>query len=233
MKRVLYLLFVFVLLTSLAACNDKMAQGDDDDTEENTLTDSNLHIQENEQFDMSDNYKEETIRFPANDIRKTQYNSHIYEIDTFTLTFSIPKDWILKSPQEEDNILLASILWSPVNIYKNDEVIGTVTYNTFEKYPDGNYVAIYNELMLGNVIYWDREEYTPVIESPTACTATCKVVFKIQEPGKSMAEIEEQYNKGILSYDENLLVYVAIELIDDCVTDEEWLNITKSIKLSK
>lgn len=74
-------------------------------------------------------------------------------------------------------------------------------------------MAIYNQLMLGAHVNWNNE-YHPVTESETKCTATCKILIDDIDTG------EEKSYPGILSYDKELGVYVAIDFIAGGLGDE-------------
>ncbi len=67
--------------------------------------------------------------------------------------------------------------------------------------------------MLGAHVNWNNE-YQPVTESETTCTATCKILTDDIETG------EEKTYLGILSYDKELGVYVAIDFIAGELGDE-------------
>lgn len=151
------------------------------------------------------------VQFPAHEFGKTEYNERIFEIEPFTLQITLPENWILVCPQSEQEADQGGAGgFSPVLIYEGDNLLGSICYNTFEVPREGEYgiehVAIYNQLMLGAHVNWNNE-YQPVTESETTCTATCRILVEDMQTG------EEKYYPGILSYDKELGVYVAIDFI--------------------
>ncbi len=158
------------------------------------------------------------VQFPAHEFGKTEYNAQIFEIEPFTLQITLPEGWTLVIPQGEQEAEQGGAGgFSPVLIYEGDKLLGSICYNTFEIPQEGEYgiehVAIYNQLMLGAHVNWNNE-YQPVTESETTCTATCKILTDDIETG------EEKTYLGILSYDKELGVYVAIDFIAGELGDE-------------
>lgn len=158
------------------------------------------------------------VQFPAHEFGKTEYNAQIFEIEPFTLQITLPENWTLVIPQGEEEAGLGGAGgFSPVLIYEGDKLLGSICYNTFEVPQEGEYgiehVAIYNQLMLGAHVNWNNE-YHPVTESETKCTATCKILIDDIDTG------EEKSYPGILSYDKELGVYVAIDFIAGGLGDE-------------
>lgn len=177
------------------------------------------------------NFVSQTITFPANEIGKTEYSDAIFDIDPFTVELLIPESWQLKTPDSEENIAWG--LFSPIGIYQNNVLIGSIGYNTFEVYEDAgdNPRAIYHQIMSGSVTSWDVD-YTPVFQTETTCTATCKVRHQVPKDGQAMAAAETKYNQGILSYDKELLVYIGIEINEGMITSKNLWAIAKSVKLT-
>lgn len=158
------------------------------------------------------------VQFPAHEFDKTEYNMQIFEIEPFTLQIALPENWSVVCPQNEEEARLGGAGgFSPVLIYEGDQLLGSICYNTFEVPREGEYgieyVAIYNQLMLGAHNNWNNE-YQVVTESGTACTATCKICVDDPKTG------EEKFYPGILSYDKELGVYIAIDFIAGELGDE-------------
>lgn len=151
------------------------------------------------------------VQFPAHEFDKTEYNVQIFEIEPFTLQITLPENWSVVCPQNEEEARLGGAGgFSPVLIYEGDQLLGSICYNTFEVPREGEYgieyVAIYNQLMLGAHNNWNNE-YQVVTESEAAGTATCKICVDDPETG------EQKFYPGILSYDKELGVYIAIDFI--------------------
>lgn len=158
------------------------------------------------------------VQFPAHEFGKTEYNAQIFEIEPFTLQITLPENWTLVCPQSEEEAGQGGAGgFSPVLIYEDDKLLGSICYNIFEVPREGEYgiehVAIYNQLMLGAHVNWNNE-YRTVTESETHGTATCKISMEDLETG------EEKLYSGILSYDKELGVYVAIDFIAGGLGDE-------------
>jgi len=182
----------------------------------------------------SNSFDRHIITFPVNEIGKTEYNASIYETEPFDLSLELPNDWTLKervSPDWNDVGIALSGVWSILDIYNADgNCVGAVGYNTYELYEGAEDVpaAIYNQIALGNNYYFDvRESYKIVNESDSGTTATVDVYYSA-----SINNGTEKINQGIVSYNKDLLVYIAIELASEFVSDDEWLSIAKSIKFA-
>lgn len=175
-------------------------------------------------------YRNTTVEFPANTFQKTEYNADVFDIEPFALHMNIPFDWEFRGPEEDG--IVESDLWSPVGIYKDDMLIGSIGYNTFVYYPEaeGNPVAVYNQLMLGSVVNWNHD-YTPIVESDTLNTATCRIARSQIELGMSNAEAPIIYRQGVLAHDNELLVYIGMEIDEGALSEEQLDMLVTSIAL--
>ncbi len=173
----------------------------------------------------------QAVTFPANDIGKTQYSGKVFDIAPFTLELLLPDGWTLKTPEAEGDAAWG--LFSTVGIYQGEVRIGSMGCNTFQLYEDAgdNPRAVYSQIMTGSVVSWE-EDYTPVVQSEAACTATCRIRRQVPKDGQAMAAAKTQYSRGILSYDKNLLVYVGIQLEEGVIADKSLWAIAKSVKLT-
>ena len=88
--------------------------------------------------------------------------------------------------------------------------------------PENFYRMVYNQLMLGSVVNWDND-YTVVRQWPSGCSATVQVME--QEAAGAV------YHPGILAYDRDLLVYVAIELEEGRLSRQEIWELAESLEL--
>ncbi len=148
------------------------------------------------------------------------------------LCLTLPSNWSLALPDadaEENRIAFAAVL-----VYADGEPVGTISYCDFEPYedvpPENYYRAVYNQLMLGSMVNWDNE-YTPVVETENACTATVQIYHR-EGYGDGYASGLEWYSPGILSYNKELLRYVAIGLAEN-TTNDQVLEIAKSLTLTR
>lgn len=146
--------------------------------------------------------------------------------NTFQLQLELPEDWELRLilPNE-------TTLYAPVAIYRGDEQIGTISYCDFELYEgttaENFYRSVYNQLMLGSMVNWDNE-YTPVTQTETTCTATVQIYHR---EGDASGEV--WYNPGILSYNTELLRYVAISINEGAASDSQIQEIARSLTLTR
>ena len=146
--------------------------------------------------------------------------------NTFQLQLELPEDWELRLilPNE-------TTLYAPVAIYRGDEQIGTISYCDFELYEgttaENFYRSVYNQLMLGSMVNWDNE-YTPVTQTETTCTATVQIYHR---EGDASGEV--WYNPGILSYNTELLRYVAISINGGAASDSQIQEIARSLTLTR
>ena len=207
MKKFICIMFIIILSVNLFACGEKAPQ------------DSNV----------------QSIMFPVSDNGKTEFNALIYEIEPFNLSLTLPDKWTMKERKlsgEFDTEVALSGVWSTLDIFNDkNERVGAVGYNIYELYEgaEDEPNAIYNQIALGNDYQFDvRNSYNIVKETDYGKTATADVYYSA-----SINNGEEKINKGILSYNKDLLVYVAIELINDLLSEEELLSIAQSIDFVK
>ncbi len=172
-----------------------------------------------------------TIVFPASDYAKTEFNSSVYEIQPFSLSLALPDNWSVEERKSTGEYDLLSV-FSKYNILDGDKkCIGVVGYNTYEPYDgaEDDPRAIYSQIGLGNDYQFDlRDSYRVVNETDYGTTALTDVYYSA-----AINNGNEQRNKGIVSYHKNLLVYIAIEIDSNAITDEEITDIAKRIYLAK
>lgn len=73
--------------------------------------------------------------------------------------------------------------------------------------------------------------YIPIKEDKNTVTAVTKVYYSPEMSAEAGYDGEERYNQGILSYNKELGVYVALEFDKDIVSDEKLRLIAESIKI--
>ena len=174
------------------------------------------------------------ISFPAYQDGKTEYNKQIYSIQPFTLHISLPNGWSTALPlQEERGESPAG--FTPVYLMENDTIKAVVSFNTFELYEDeipseDFYKTVYAPLRLGSLYRWD--DYTPVVSSQSTETALATVYYKEEIQGQSAAAWPESTVPGILFYDKDRLIYLAIQFTDDSLSLEQLRPIAQSIKVT-
>lgn len=172
------------------------------------------------------------VSFPFSDKGKTEFNTEIYEIDPFTVSMELPNGWTLGERESSEafngNLALLGV-WSTVDIYnENNKCVGAMGYNIYELYEgaEDDPRAIYNQIALGNNYHFDvRDSYTVVKEFEYGTTAITDVYYSA-----NINNGVEMNNRGIVTYNKNLLTYIAIEFASDKITAEQVENIASSLK---
>lgn len=171
------------------------------------------------------------ITFPAYEAEKTLYNARVYDIAPFHMYVELPDDWEVRMPSEEVN---GSLFFTPVCFYKDDVLMAICGYNTFEAFDEtqiapGDYAqAVYSSIRLGSLYRWD--DYKPVVTSSLMETALTNVYIN-QMDDQSAAAASFVIAPGILSYNKQRRVYIAVQFVPDAVTDEQRKKIAESIHI--
>lgn len=181
-----------------------------------------------------------TIIFPANSTEKTEQNAHIFKIDPFKLSVTLPDGWSIAERPKESKYFPVDGVWSVMELYnEKQEHVGAVGYNIYEEYEGAEDVpqAIYNQIALGNGYFFSAQpkdkdgSYLPVAEQEYGVTAVTNVYYSPQLSKEMGYGETEHFNKGILSYNRELLVYVAFEFDADSISDDGLQAIAKSINI--
>lgn len=183
-----------------------------------------------------------SIQFPASQAERTEYNKEIFDIEPFFANLSLPNGWTVSLPSNGEQTY-CPLLWSPLNIYdESGKMVGTIAFNTFTPYEEEidraeYYKTVYSAIRLSSAVIWD--DYTPLAASPdmsfeaAVCTVTAKTAYDEYALGGQLANAAETTYKGILAYDKNLSVYVAVQLDDDAADDITARKIAQSITLHR
>ena len=173
-----------------------------------------------------------TLTFPADDYAKTEFNARVYAVEPFSLSLTLPDGWSVKKQEAaEDEFKLLSV-FSKYNILNEDKVlVGVAGYNKYEVYEgaENEPTAIYNQIALGNDYQFDvRETYKVMNETKTGVTAVTDVYYSA-----AVNDGKEKRNKGIVSYNKDMSVYVAFEFNQERITDEQLESVAKSIEIKR
>lgn len=172
------------------------------------------------------------IPFPAYQTENTMVNAPA-NVSPFHMYIDLPKGWEAHMPPEEAH---NSLFFTPVYLYKDDVLMAVCGYNQFEsidenEIPQGEYYkAVYSGIRLGSLYRWD--DYQPIVTAEGMETALANVYIQQTDGMPSAAASPTTVLPGILSYNKQLQVYVAIQFSSDTVTDEEREIIAKSIRLA-
>ena len=150
-----------------------------------------------------------TLTLPADDYAKTEFNARVYAVEPFSLSLTLPDGWSVKKQEAaEDKFKLLSVV-----------------YEGAENEP----AAIYNQIALGNDYQFDvRETYKVMNETKTGVTAVTDVYYSA-----AVNDGKEKRNKGIVSYNKDMSVYVAFEFNQERITDEQLESVAKSIEIKR
>lgn len=163
------------------------------------------------------------------------------DTDEISLNFSLNDGiWMAPYNEKDDVDIGCAFGCTPFKmIYKDGECIATLSYNTYEEY-DGDlpsedyYKAVYPNLRLSSICIW--HDYTPVAHTDNTETATCTVTYKdprdIENHPGAMADVKEITTYGILSYNKDRKLYVAIQFKKDSMSFDEITEIAKDFSIS-
>lgn len=175
------------------------------------------------------------LTFPAYQEGRTEYNGPVYEIAPFTLRMDLPAGWTAALPPAEERDESAAG-FTPVYLMADGQVKAVVSYNVFALYEEeipleDFYKTVYPFLRLGSLYWWDT--YTPIVSSQTAETALATVFYKEPVEGQDAAAWPETSVPGILSYDKERLIYIAIQFSDDSLPLEDLRTMAKSVSIGE
>ena len=179
-------------------------------------------------------YTWQSIFFPQGDFEKTEYNEAVFAVSPFPVEFLIPDGWTTRVSEDNETEntphLLSVGAWSRVDILNTEgKAVGCIGYNLYEPYEgeEDNPAAIYSQIGLGNGYQFDvREAYTPV-EGSAFHAAVTDVYYSAAFLGDQGGE--ERINRGILAYDGERHLYVAMEFVAGALTEEQLTAIAASL----
>lgn len=189
-----------------------------------------------ESDDNSDNAAESSsasvlIEFPSGTDEITEYNKHIFDIDKFAASFSLPSGWKVTDEASSEYSFLTA--WSVRYFYSGDgKCVGAIGYNIIPELSEEEMkipAAIYSQIALGNGYQFAvRARYDIVKSNDNSETALTDVYYSEAVTGDG-----EKVNKGILILDRAMGVYAAAEFESGALTDEQHRQIADSMELTK
>ncbi len=175
------------------------------------------------------------IGFPWGTDEITEYNKHIFDIDKFEVSFSVPLknqslSWNVSDEASPEYPLTGA--WSVRYFYSADgKCVGAIGYNIIPELSEEEKkipAAIYNQIALGNDYQFAvRARYDIVKSDDNSETALTEVYHSDVVTGDG-----EKVNKGILMLDREKGVYVAAEFDSTAITDEQHRKIAESMKIT-
>lgn len=171
------------------------------------------------------------IEFPSGTDEITEYNKHIFDIDKFTASLSLPSGWSVADEASPEYSFLTA--WSVRYFYSGDgKCVGAIGYNIIPELSEEEMkipAAVYNQIALGNDYQFAvRARYDIVKSDDNSETALTDVYYSESVTGNG-----EKINKGILMLDRSMGVYIAAEFESGALTDEQHRQIAESMELAK
>jgi len=175
-----------------------------------------------------DNDQHHRVVFPAHERQKTVYSASIFDIEPFAVSFWLPEDWqVIDDPEVTGGPFYPT--WSLMSVLdETNTLVGVIGYYTYEQYPGAEEIpqAIYGAVGVGNGDQFNIwETYRQVRQSPVGATAIMEVQY-----GRTLAYSTKTTNRGILSYNRDLQVYVTMEFTYDFISTEQYLHIAHSLR---
>lgn len=193
---------------------------------------SNSESEKETAYVVLDDYFENGIVFPSGNDEVTEYNKNILGVSAFTLKIALPDDWSVS--EKDDDVYELMSCFSINYIYNdNNECVGKVGYNMMPSdFDKENFIpiAVYNQIALGNDYRFDVKEKYDVLKSANKSEIALTNVFY---SAVVTDDNSEKNNKGIVMYDLEYNVYVAIEFENDALSDEQYSYIANSLYFEK
>lgn len=160
-------------------------------------------------------------------------------IDPFRVDLRLPVGWTIRQPEEND-ATYAAMTFQPMNIYDEAGILaGTIGYSDFTadqaeihsgEEPDGkwgpeNYRGIYWHIMTG---YYNWDNDFAFVGDPENGAAVCRVKYDEASP---MVD-KTAFNNGVLVYDKELMKWIAVEIIDGAMSEQELIRLAESVRFS-
>ena len=115
-----------------------------------------------------------------------------------------------------------------MQIYKNEDYVGSISYNLFTVNPEVTeenfYRSVYSQLMLGSMVTWDNN-YQEVKSNDISVVATCDVL--VNSPNGEFTF------PGIFAYNKEFLTYIMISFENFTIdlSYEDLLRLAESIEI--
>lgn len=228
------LLGACVLTSAGCASNGSASSSSDASVPESSISEPASSASE-----FKENVQTVSVPFPAYQEGRTEYNGHIFDTPPFSAQLQLPENWEIRMPDPLQSD--GSWLWTPMDIYENDQHVGKIAFNRYTEPEEGSippeeyYKAVYPELRLPRIEQW--EPYTPVRtdengESGIASVTYVDLEFIQENPDVAMAAVPELETKGILCYNKDMTAYVAIRIDGSYpIEDKTLTEIAQSLQL--
>lgn len=218
------IMLIFFLIIALNGCTFT----------KNIINSEESRIQTNKNSLISENTTQSalneklSITFPVNEEGKNENNADIYNVSPFSIFLELPPGWGIDEKIETHEYDILPVFSKIGIVNQSGRLIGVIGYNIYKKYEgaEDEPSAIYNQIALGNAYHFDvRNTYEVIKETVNGTTALSPVYY-----AATINNGLEKENFGILSYNKNYLVYIAMEISREEAADNQIRDIANSIE---
>lgn len=222
-----------LLAITVTACNTQSESASNEGSlEQNSSILSIMPADDNGQPVNPDAEKDEksqtiSLVFPKGEKEINENHAAAFGTTPFEVTFSLPDGWKLGGQENSDEFTLMPVFSKIKVVNQEGTLVGIIGFNIYEQYEgaEDDPKAIYNKIALGNDYKFNvRDKYDIVNENSSGNTAVTNVEY-----AASINDGKAKTNIGIVSYNRDKLVYIAIELLSDAVNTDQAKFIAKSI----
>lgn len=237
MRKFIAAILSLALIVSLTACTgSSSSDGKSSDS-------SQQSVQTQASSETKSEMKE--ISFPAYTIEKAESMSiqnvvaMVNDTPPFIFSFPLEKSWEIKT-EKDDETLPTGEFYTPVYIYESEKLIGYIAFSPFLfDFPDdtpkeGAYPLILPNLSMSSQSQWNP--YTAVKAIKNGEVGVVNIEYMdpndiANHPG-AMPDVDRFTTTGIVAYDIELRVSVAIAFMPDIITEEQATEIAKKVEFN-
>lgn len=176
-----------------------------------------------------------SVRFPAYQEGRNEFNGEYYDQAPFTASFLLPQGWSLTEPEKSERVFDQGMNTQLLICDSAGNAVGRIGYGLIEPTEPGNepeegeyYKLVYSYLRTPSSCFW--EDYRVVKKTAAGENAVATVYFGESEPGYAT---EERTAHGALAYDKELGVYVALRMEEDApFTADQVETLAQSLTLA-
>lgn len=216
MKRRIKLLYAVISAVMIFSC----------------CTKNNDESNDNSDIAAEENFSAVSIEFPSETDEITEYNKHIFDIDKFTASLSLPAGWRVAEEDSGEYPLFGT--WSVRYFYSGDgKCAGAIGYNTVDELSEEEMkipAAVYSQIALGNGYQFAVRERYDIVRSDDDFETALTDVYYSDNVNNGEGE---KTNRGILLLDRQAGVYVAAEFESSELTDEQHRKIAESMNITQ
>lgn len=245
---------LLVSLISLSLFTGCVLNSDNDSTNENKFANESINLssetinssestESKETESISNEYNpiisEEKQVKPNRQVPFSEENKKNINLNIF-----LPDGWTLEERKSSDSVFehnypLDVSTNSVKDIYdENGKNIGAVGYSEYkeyegaENYPEAIYASIHLSTQYSFETHRESVSYIPVRQTQSGINATVGVYYSPSTRETLGYEREQHFNKGIVSYNSDLLVFIAMDFDSEAISEELQKKIAQSITIT-